>query len=259
MVTEMIQNSRGGFSTRRAAASVDGKHARLLIGNTDRHMSEALSAFGKEALSDQRDVIIDVAGTSSELRALIARHHYDACILVLNNIRVNDVKVIDGNNVRVRIEHLLEIVEDLKLIHGTMVFTMAGWSGDFDLEEKVLSKGAAYYWDLPVVPRKLIAAMRTINLNRHVEEQLYLHWQTERKFQRRFALERSAEWMFRICELLIPPRVAREELGDAFEDIGALISRGCSRMKVWARILLAVVWALIHGLQYAIRHRAKRS
>ena len=85
-------------------------------------------------------------------------------------------------------------------------------------------------------------------------------------FQRGFSTGRS--WISKPREprvlvsffaLLLPPRIAREELGDALEQMTELQKAGCPAWQLWARAISAVAWAVFHTATWVAEKWIKAS
>lgn len=59
-----------------------------------------------------------------------------------------------------------------------------------------------------------------------------------------------ADSAFDFFSLLLPVRIAAEELGDAKEDIERRVKRGDSRWKIGLRAATAIVWAFWHAAKF---------
>ncbi len=59
--------------------------------------------------------------------------------------------------------------------------------------------------------------------------------------------------MFDVFSLILPTRLANEEIGDAMEDIERRIARGCPAWHVWVKIISTMFWALAHAAGSIVR------
>lgn len=68
---------------------------------------------------------------------------------------------------------------------------------------------------------------------------------------------RQANQILDIIELLVPKRIADEELGDAMESMGALIKRGRPVWQIRVKLVSTVFWVIVHTFHHIIKGPAK--
>ncbi len=64
---------------------------------------------------------------------------------------------------------------------------------------------------------------------------------------------RRASAIFDFVELVLPRRVATEEIGDAMEAIAALIRSGRPTWQVYVKVVATVFWLIVHAAHYLLR------
>jgi hypothetical protein len=91
-----------------------------------------------------------------------------------------------------------------------------------------------------------------------VEEGLALAVQAEAMQAQAQALAR-ANRALGVVELLVPKRIANEELGDAMEHVCSMVERGAPRWHVYFKVLTTIFWVLLHAFRAYGRATARKA
>lgn len=233
--------------------SAKGRQVRILIGNHDSCLSDILCHVSRAAIKDQREIAIVVAKTSSHIRALVHRNHYDAVILILNNIVVDDVPVSSNRD---RVEKVLDLVGALH-IRQMPVFALTGFPDEHEIAAKAISKGARYFSRLPFIPEELIEAIYPVLVHDSIGEPTVVCADTD-DGSRGTWIERSANRIFGFWAAFLPARINNEEFGDAMEGVTSRIRQG-HRFSIWLYIVRALCWANINACRYAFMKNRRKA
>lgn len=68
---------------------------------------------------------------------------------------------------------------------------------------------------------------------------------------------RRANRVFEILELVVPARIAKEEIGDAMEVIAMLTQRGRPAWHIYVKLFATIFWVFVHAAHEVIKGPAK--